>query len=81
MKITYDRTADAVYIRLRPHPGESHLVRVSEDLAVDLDGEDRPLGIEILGASVFFDTPGSPEVRLEHLRASDSENGEEPAAG
>lgn len=79
MKITYDPTADAVYIRLRPHPGESHLVRVSDDLAVDLDREDRPLGIEILGASGFFDSPADPSVRLEHLRPSDSSTGEDAA--
>ena len=76
MKVTYDRTADAVYIRLRPHPGQGHVVRISEDVAVDLDSEDRPLGIEILGASGYFDTPGTPSVRLEHLRPSDSSGDE-----
>lgn len=71
MKITYDRTADAVYIRLRPHPGESHVVRVADDVAIDLDREDHILGIEILGASEYFDPPGTPSVRLEYLTPLD----------
>lgn len=67
MKITYDRQADALYIRLRERAGEVRVARLTEDVACDLDASDQVVGIEILNASSFFDRPDSPSVRLEHV--------------
>jgi uncharacterized protein YuzE len=67
MKITYDRDADALYIRLRDAPGQVEVARVSEDVACDLDSEGCVAGIEILRASALFDRPESPSVELEYL--------------
>lgn len=68
MKITYDRQADALYIRLRERAEQVRVSRWSEDVACDVDADDRIVGIEILNASAFFDRPDVPSVRLEHVR-------------
>ena len=53
MKVTYDSRADAIYIRFRrttvttKHP--------MEGVAVDVDAEEKVVGIEILDASHHFD--------------------------
>ena len=53
MKVTYDSSADAIYIRFRrttvttKHP--------LEGVAVDVDAEEKVVGIEILDASRQFD--------------------------
>ena len=53
MKVTYDSRADAIYIRFRrttvttKHP--------LEGVAVDVDAEEKIVGIEILDASHHFD--------------------------
>ena len=67
MKITYDREADALYIRLRETPDHVEVTRVSEDVACDLDSEGNVAGIEILRASALFKRPESPSVELEYL--------------
>ncbi|MDX1585080.1 MAG: DUF2283 domain-containing protein [Thermoanaerobaculia bacterium] len=67
MKITYDRDADALYIRLKTGTEEIHVNRVSEDVACDLDEEGRVVGIEVLRASTVFDRPQAPSVELEYL--------------
>lgn len=68
MKISYDREADALYIRLRERVDQVRVARLSEDVACDLDASDQIVGIEILNASAFFDRPEAPSVRLEHVR-------------
>jgi uncharacterized protein YuzE len=67
MKITYDRGADALYIRLRGTPDHVEVTRVSEGVACDLDSEGNVAGIEILRASALFERPESPSVELEYL--------------
>ena len=67
MKITYDREADALYIRLRETSDHVEVTRVSEDVACDLDSEGCVAGIEILRASALFERPESPSVELEYL--------------
>ena len=50
MQVSYDRRADAIYIRLRHAPiDESD--EVSKGVIVDYDRSGRPIGIEVLGAS------------------------------
>lgn len=67
MKITYDRDADALYIRLKNGTEKVRVNRVSEDVACDLDEEGRVVGIEVLRASSVFDHPRAPSVELEYL--------------
>jgi len=53
MKITLDKEADAAYIYFKEiSEGEVNItISLNESINVDLDGEGRVLGIEILDAS------------------------------
>jgi uncharacterized protein YuzE len=66
MKITYDRDADALYIRLLD-ASDVKVTRLSEDVAFDLDPDGRIAGIEILDARALFERPESPSIELEYL--------------
>ncbi len=49
MKVTYDEKADALYIAFGEGPAT--VQEVAEGIALDWNGEDKLLGIEILDAS------------------------------
>lgn len=49
-KISYDKKKDLLYIFLRAG-AEERFEDVSEDVTVEYDAEDRPIGIEIYNAS------------------------------
>jgi uncharacterized protein YuzE len=66
MKMTYDRDADALYIRLRDTTEQVEVTRLSQEVACDMDADGRVVGIEILNASVLFSRPESPSVELEY---------------
>ena len=51
MYITYDSHVDAVYIKLIPGRHRVITVNVDDDIALNLDEEDRLVGIEVLDAS------------------------------
>jgi uncharacterized protein YuzE len=57
MKTTYDKTADAAYIRLNSGPVAETLV-VNDLINVDVDGDGRIIGVELLAASEQID-PGT----------------------
>ena len=67
MKITYDKEANAPYIRLLEGSFEWRTVRLTDDIALDFSAGERLVGIEILGASRLFDTPESPKIDLKDL--------------
>lgn len=67
MKITYDKEADALYIRLLEGRFECRTVRLTDDVALDFSAGERLVGIEVLGASRLFDTPESPQIDLKDL--------------
>jgi uncharacterized protein YuzE len=67
MKITYDKEANALYVRLTDGAHQVRAVRVSDDVTCDLDGEGRVVGIEILNASSFFEHPQNPSIELDHV--------------
>ena len=54
MKVTYDKSVDALYIRFSY--GSARIVHPTGDetIAIDFDAEDRIVGIEILDASLRF---------------------------
>jgi excisionase family DNA binding protein len=58
MKITYDRNADAAYLRISNHPIKETR-QVSEDCNIDLDSKGRIAGIELLFVSEY-----SPDFKL-----------------
>ena len=53
MKITFDKDADAAYIYFKEiSPGEvAKTISLNDSVNIDLDAEDKTLGIEILNAS------------------------------
>ena len=67
MKITYDREADALYIRLLEGPHECRNVRLTDDIALDFAAGEKLVGIEILGASRLFEKPDAPAIDLKDL--------------
>jgi uncharacterized protein YuzE len=67
VKISYDREADAMYIRLLEGDFECRVVRLTEDIALDFAIGERLVGIEVLGASRLFDTPNAPAIDLKDL--------------
>lgn len=65
MKVTYDPSADAVYIRITPGKGGVETTLVDDHVAVDIGSERRVVGVEILDASSRLD--------LEDLKSFDFE--------
>jgi uncharacterized protein YuzE len=69
MKITYDKEADALYIRLLEGQYQCRVVRLSPDIALDFASGEQLVGIEVLGASRLFEQPEAPVVELKDLLA------------
>ena len=55
MYVTYDLQVDAVYIKLIPGRHRVVTVNVDDDIALNLDEQDRLVGIEVLAASKRLD--------------------------
>jgi uncharacterized protein YuzE len=67
MKLSYDREADALYIRLLEGDYQCRVVRLTDDIALDFAAGEKLVGIEVLGASRLFEKPESPTVVLKDL--------------
>lgn len=67
MRITYDKDADALYIRLLEGEFQCRTVRLTDDIAVDFALGEKLIGIEILGASLLFKEPDIPEIDIKNL--------------
>jgi uncharacterized protein YuzE len=67
MKVSYDKAADAIYIRLLEGQHECRVVCLTDDIALDFAPGERLVGIEILGASRLFDPSEKPSVELSDL--------------
>jgi uncharacterized protein YuzE len=67
MQIKYDKEADALYIRLLAGDYQCRVVRLTDDIALDLAAGEQMVGIEVLGASRLFENPEAPGVELQHL--------------
>ena len=52
-KINYDKKKDILYIVLR-EGNEERFEDISENITVEYDAKDRPIGIEIFNASKFL---------------------------
>ena len=51
MKITYYRDADAIYIRILEGEFQRRVLRLSDEVALDMALGERLVGAEVLGAS------------------------------
>ena len=67
MQISYDKEADALYIRLIEGDFQCRTVRVTDEIALDFAPGEKLVGIEVLGASQLFKNPATPEVELKHV--------------
>ena len=67
MQISYDKEADALYIRLLEGDFQCRVVRVTDDISLDFAAREQLVGIEVLGASHLFKDPELPQVELRHL--------------
>jgi uncharacterized protein YuzE len=67
MEISYDKEADALYIRLLEGNFQCRTVRVTDDISLDFASGEKIVGIEVLGASHLFKNPEAPQVELRHL--------------
>jgi uncharacterized protein YuzE len=70
VKITYDKEADALYIRLLEGDHECRGVRLTSDVALDFAHGEKLVGIEVFGASRLFEKPDRPTIVLEDVLAS-----------
>jgi len=68
MKISYDKEADALYIRLLEGEYECRVVRLTDDIALDFAAGEKLVGIEVLGASRLFEKKDTPAVELKDLQ-------------
>lgn len=68
MKITYDPTVDAAYIRFTSGSVEVTVQRLSEDIAVNYAPDGSIVGIEVLAASKYLMKHHTPQVELENVQ-------------
>jgi len=71
MKISYDPTVDALYIRFVEGPVECEVLRINDRVAINLGPGESVVGIEVLDASQVLDLAGR-KVILENLTQASS---------
>lgn len=67
MKITYDPSVDALYIRFVDQQVECEVIRLNDQVAVDLGPGEVVVGIEVLDASELIPGLKDKGVELENL--------------
>jgi len=71
MRIEYDREADAVYIYLQEKE-VSKTIELSHGVNIDLDAQDRLIGIEVLDATQHYSLSDIFNLRTENLVLDES---------
>jgi uncharacterized protein YuzE len=69
MKISYDKDADALYIRFLEGEFQCRVVQLTQDIALDFATGERLVGMELLGASRLIKNGGAPEIELKDIKA------------
>ena len=67
MKISYDPAVDALYIELIEGDIECHVIRLNDQVAVDIGPGEKVVGIEVLDASEILPGLRDGKVTLENL--------------
>ena len=67
MKVSYDKTADAMYIRLRDGKLKG-TVRVNDRLMVDVDQKGNTIGVELLDATFQLSEKGMKNLEKNVLK-------------
>ena len=68
MKITYDKEADALYIRLLEGEHQCRVVRITDDIAMDFASGEKLVGIEVLDAKQILGAGKLPKLSVENLQ-------------
>jgi uncharacterized protein YuzE len=71
MKITYDKSVDAMYIKLNEKLAYKSSKKISDDVVIDYSKDGNVIGVEILTASKNTIVPltGTPSVPIEFSSA------------
>jgi len=69
MKLSYDPSVDVLYIRLIDEPAECEVIRINDQVAINIGPAERVVGIEILDASQILTGLTGRSVQLENLVA------------
>ncbi len=70
MKIRYDPGVDALYIRLMDEPMECEVIRLNEQVAVNIGPNEKVVGIEVLDASQLWGGLKEGKIKLENVIAA-----------
>ena len=67
MKISYDPTVDALYIRFIDGPAECEVIRFNDQVSINIGPHEKVVGIEVLDASDVLSGIKEKKVELENL--------------
>ena len=67
MKISYDPTVDALYIRFIDGPAECEVIRLNDQVSINIGPHEKVVGIEVLDASDVLSGIKEKKVELENL--------------
>jgi len=70
MKISYDPSVDALYIRFVEGKVECEVIRLNDQVAVNIGPGEQIVGIEVLDASEVLDGLSEGKITLENLTAA-----------
>jgi len=70
MKISYDPSVDALYIRFIEGSVECEVIRLNDRVAVNVGPEEQVVGLEVLDASEMLAGLTERKVHLENLVAA-----------
>jgi len=69
MKISYDPSVDALYIRFIEGPTECEVIRLNDRVAINIGPGEIVVGIEVLDASEVLEGVKERRIHLENLIA------------
>ena len=67
MKIRYDPKVDALYIRLIDEPMECEVIRLNDQVAINIGPNEKVVGIEVLDTSQLWGGLKEGKVELQNL--------------
>jgi len=70
LKVSYDPTVDALYIRFIEEKVECEVIRLSDRVAVDIGPKGQIAGIEVLDASEVIPDLREKGIHLENIKAA-----------
>ena len=69
MKISYDPSVDALYVRFAEGPVECEVIRLNDKVSINIGPQEQVVGIEVLDASELLPDIRERKIHLENLVA------------